>query len=86
MLEDGTGTEKTFAAIQAVVEKYLPLVRETTVLRVSPHPAAPVLAQASAWALVVVERSEGGWLLVSSPDGGRGWLPGEAVAPLASVD
>lgn len=62
------------------------LVRETTVLRVSPHPAAPVLAQASAWTLVVVERSEGGWLLVASPDGGRGWLPGEAVAPLASVD
>jgi len=28
LLEDGTGTEKTFAAIQAVVEKYLPLRAE----------------------------------------------------------
>ncbi len=62
------------------------LVRETTVLRVSPHLAAPVLAQASAWTLVSVERREGDWLLVSAPDGGRGWLPGEAIAPLASVD
>jgi hypothetical protein len=62
------------------------LVRETTVLRVSPHLAAPVLAQASAWTLVSVERRERGWLLVSAPDGGRGWLPDEAIASLASVD
>ena len=62
------------------------LVRETTTLRVSPHPAAPALAQAPAWALVDVERRDGAWLLVATPEGGRGWVPAEAVAPLAALD
>ncbi|MBL0179203.1 MAG: BatD family protein [Gemmatimonadetes bacterium] len=62
------------------------LVREAIALRVSPHPAAPVLAQASAWALVEVERRDGKWLLVATPEGGRGWLPEEAIAPLATLD
>lgn len=62
------------------------LVREAIALRVSPHPAAPILAQAAAWALVEVERHDGAWLLVAAPDGRRGWLPKEAVAPLATLD
>ncbi len=62
------------------------LVREGIALRVSPHPAAPALAQASAWALVTVERRDGKWLLVATPDGARGWLPEEAIAPLATLD
>lgn len=62
------------------------LVRETIALRVSPHPGAPVLAQASAWLIVAVERREAGWLLVSTREGGRGWLPRDAVAPLATLD
>lgn len=62
------------------------LLRETTALRVSPHPEAPVLAQASAWLIVAVERREAGWLLVSTREGGRGWLPRDAVAPLATLD
>jgi hypothetical protein len=62
------------------------LVRETVTLRVSPHPAAPALAQASAWALVEVERRDGAWWLVATSEGGRGWLPAEAIAPLATLD
>lgn len=62
------------------------LVRETVALRVSPHPGAPVLAQASAWLIVAVERQDDGWLLVSTRDGGRGWLARDAVAPLATLD
>jgi hypothetical protein len=62
------------------------LVRETVALRVSPHPGAPVLAQASAWLIVTVERRESGWLLVSTREGGRGWLARDAVAPLATLD
>ena len=62
------------------------LVREAIALRVSPHPAAPALAQASAWTLVEVERRDGKWLLVATPAGGRGWLPEEAIAPLATLD
>lgn len=62
------------------------LLRETMALRVSPHPDAPVLAQATAWLIVEVERREADWLLVSTRDGGRGWLPRDAVAPLATLD
>jgi hypothetical protein len=65
---------------------HVALVRETVALRVSPHPGAPVLAQASAWQLVAVERLGAGWLLVSTRDGGRGWLARDAVAPLATLD
>lgn len=62
------------------------VVREASALRVSPHPAAPALAQANPWTLVQVERREGEWLLVAVRDGARGWLPSEAVAPLAPLD
>ena len=48
--------------------------------------SAPALAQASAWALVEVEKRDGKWLLVATPEGGRGWLPEEAIAPLATLD
>ncbi len=62
------------------------VVREATALRVSPHPAAPALAQANPWTIVTVERRDGDWLLVAVRDGARGWLPLAVVAPLAPLD
>jgi hypothetical protein len=62
------------------------LLREAGPLRVSPHPDAPPMGSTGAWSLLRVERQVPGWYLVSTRDGGRGWLPVEAVAPLAALD
>lgn len=62
------------------------LLRASAVLRVSPHPAAPVLGDGAAWSLARVEREREGWLLVALENGRRGWLPRAAIAPLGPLD
>jgi hypothetical protein len=56
------------------------LVRHGAVLRVSPVPTAPVLAQAEAWSVAALQRAQAGWLLVVLEDGRRGWIPEAQVA------
>lgn len=62
------------------------LLRAGAVMRVSPHSAAPVLGDGTAWSLARVERQRDGWLLVVLVSGRRGWLPEAAVAPLGPLD
>lgn len=62
------------------------LVRTTTPLRVSPHPAAPVLGEAGAWGIARIQRIRGSWVLVTVDRGRQGWVPATTVAPLGPLD
>lgn len=62
------------------------LLKGGTVLRVSPHPAAPSLGEGATWSLARVQQQRDGWLLVRLDGGRQGWLPVTAVAPLGPLD
>lgn len=55
-------------------------------LRMSPHGLASEQGTASPYALVALERREGGWWLIRTHDGTRGWVPQEIIAPVRGLD
>ncbi len=61
----------------------LALVTVAGPLRLSPHGRAPEIVVVGSGAAVRPVRAVPGWRLVAAPDGREGWLPVEALAPVA---
>ena len=49
-------------------------------LRLSPHGLAPEKGTVLAFSIVRLDRRQGGWWLIETPEGARGWVPEEILA------